>query len=157
MAKRVRTKKKEITLMTLLANEATKESRNILKKYNKPDAKNYDDLEIKLAQLYFETPDKIQLEKELADIHPHKNWILKHVELPKISQTEIEKKDASNIDKLPINFEGHHYACGCSSFDNTNNVQQPQNTDSKKDFMPYIAVLGVMSIVGLTFYMISKK
>ena len=59
----------EITLMTVLANEATGSSRKILKEYGMPDAKNYQDLEIKLAELYFNTKDKVALERKLAEIH----------------------------------------------------------------------------------------
>jgi len=54
----------DITLMTLLANEATDGSRKILKEYGEPDAKDYKDLEVKLAELYFKTTDKVELEKK---------------------------------------------------------------------------------------------
>lgn len=80
--------KKDITLMTLLAHEATADSRRLLKKHGKEDAKNYDDLEVKLAEFYFTYPDKIGLEKELAEIHPHKKWLLR-VTAPKV---EVKKE-----------------------------------------------------------------
>jgi hypothetical protein len=70
--------KKDITLMTLLAYESTPDARRLLKKYGYPDAKSYGDLEIKLAELYYAIPDKLSFEKELAEIHPHKNWILRN-------------------------------------------------------------------------------
>ena len=55
--------------MTLLANESTSDSRKLLKKYNKADAINTADLEVKLAELYYSVPDKIVLEREMAEIH----------------------------------------------------------------------------------------
>ena len=88
--------KNEITLMTLLANEATADSRKLLKKYNKPEARDCADLEVKLAQLYFDTPDKLAIEKDFAEIHPHKNWILKRT---KIEVVEIPKVE--DVEKLP--------------------------------------------------------
>ena len=86
---RTNQKRKDISLMTLLANEATGDSRKILKKYGEPDATDHEDLEVKLANLYFKTDDKRKLEKELAEIHPHKNWILKYT-APKV---EIKKEE----------------------------------------------------------------
>lgn len=67
---------KEITLMTLLAYEAPKESNELLKSYRIRPANNTADLEKRLAFLYTKVEDKKQLEKELADIHPHKKWLL---------------------------------------------------------------------------------
>lgn len=90
--------KQEITLMTILANEATDESRDLLRKYNRPDAKSYADLEVKLAELYFDTEDKVQLEKQMAAIHPHKNWILDNTE----PQVIVEKEVVEVIKEVPV-------------------------------------------------------
>lgn len=95
--KQRQTDRKEITLMTILANEATADSRKLLKKYNRPDAKSHSDLEQKLAQLYFDTTDKVQLEKEMAAIHPHRKWIEKYIE-PKVEITETIEETKSNVD-----------------------------------------------------------
>ena len=70
-------KKPDITLMTILAYESTDASKQLLEKYNRPKAKDYKDLELKLAELYFDTTDKKSLEQEMAEIHPHKNWMFK--------------------------------------------------------------------------------
>lgn len=86
---RAKVEKKDISLLTLLANESTADSRKLLKKYGKEDSTDYEDLEKKLADLYFSSTDKIQLEKEMAQIHPHKKWLLKY-ETPKI---EIKKEE----------------------------------------------------------------
>jgi len=69
-------KDRDITLMTVLAYENTDGARKLLKSYSKEDAKDYKDLEYKLAKLYFDCEDKPKLEKEMANIHPHKDWIL---------------------------------------------------------------------------------
>ena len=90
--KQKRSDRKDITLMTILANEATADSRKLLKKYNRPDATNHSDLEQKLAELYFNTSDKVQLEKEMAAIHPHRKWLQKYIEpTTEVSESKIKE------------------------------------------------------------------
>jgi hypothetical protein len=72
--------KPEITLMTLLAYEATDDAQKLLKKYTNQSAKNFSDLEVKLGELYVKAEDKLKLEKEMARIHPHKKWIFERSE-----------------------------------------------------------------------------
>lgn len=72
--------KPEITLMTLLAYEATDDAQKLLKKYTNQTAKNFADLEVKLGELYVKAEDKLKLEKEMARIHPHKKWIFERSE-----------------------------------------------------------------------------
>lgn len=120
--------KQEITLMTILANEATDESRDLLRKYNRPDAKSHADLEVKLAELYFDTEDKVQLEKQMAQIHPHKNWILDNSE-PKVI---IEKEVVEVIKEVPVEQPNEQE----SSFNQ--NCNNPYC--SIHGFMPYSAV-----------------
>jgi hypothetical protein len=145
--------RQDITLMTLLANESTSDSRKLLKKYGFKDADNHKDLEVKLAELYFATPDKIQIEKELASIHPHKDWILKYYpqnievvkEEPKVEETLSKIENISQADG--------GCGCGCSSnFDaSTPNIQKSLSP------IDYVAILGVVGIIGLSFYVISKQ
>ena len=108
--------KKDITLMTLLAYEATADARRLLKKHNVSDAKSYGDLEIKLCELYYATADesKKELEKELAEIHPHKKWILRNLShdcqcekcQKKKEETAVNPPTISQIDSLNSNVEG---------------------------------------------------
>lgn len=84
--------------MTILAYESTNESRKLLNKYGKPDAKNIPDLEKKLADLYFATEDKVQLEKDMAEIHPHKNWLLKTIKPIEEKSEVVEEVKAPVID-----------------------------------------------------------
>ena len=144
--------RQDITLMTLLANESVAESRNLLKKYGKEDAKDHKDLEVKLAELYFATPDKVQLEKELASIHPHKNWILKYYPQVKeeIKQEPI-KEEALPIKENKSNADGD---CGCiSNFD----ASSTPNTQRIITPLDYVAIIGLVGVIGLTFYVISKQ
>jgi len=144
--------RQDITLMTLLANESVAESRNLLKKYGKGDAKDHKDLEVKLAELYFATPDKVQLEKELASIHPHKNWILKYY--PQVKE-EI-KKEPIKEEALPIkeNKSNADGDCGCTSNFDASSTPNTQRIITPLD---YIAIIGLVGVIGLTFYVISKQ
>ena len=137
--------KKDITLMTLLAYEATGDSRKLLKKYNMPDAKSYGDLEIKLCELYYNTADeeKKALEKELAQIHPHKKWILRNVshncecdECKKNRQENntIPQPTPQQIDSLRSNADG------------TSDNKQTTPIDLNN----VLAYAGLIGVVGVT-------
>tara|TARA_R110000868_G_scaffold46244_2_gene152927 strand:- start:1347 stop:1877 length:531 start_codon:yes stop_codon:yes gene_type:complete len=173
--RRVRTKnnggKKDITLMTLLANESTADARNLLKKYNKPDALNTGDLEVKLAELYYSAPDKIVLEKDMAEIHPHKKWLLKYIAPPiEEAQKDIKQIEKGN-DTILSNADGGcgcgnpncpynktSSACGCSHFDSAT-TPSPQVVTPSTQYTPmdYMGILGMFAIVGLTFYVVTKR
>lgn len=172
--------KKDITLMTLLSHEATKESRDLLKKYNIPDAKNYADLEQKLADLYYKSTDKIGIEKDLAEIHPHKNWLLKRLVEEKKEQEpkEVVQKEiiAEQTTQQPnVTCCGNPYCpvhgCmgmgmgrfrgGYSYIDDLPNVPRPDPKPSSPpskqiDLKDYIGFAGVVAIIGMAFYIVSK-
>jgi hypothetical protein len=146
----------EITLMTVLANEATGPSRKLLKQYGVPDAKNYQDLEVKLAQLYFNTKDKVELEKQLAAIHPHKNWILKNVQ-PVIE--EISKQE--QIEEVKSNATGD---CICPQCKNQNRNLDFLYADGegktptyRSDIRDIIAPALLFSFVGLTMVFVLRS
>lgn len=151
--------------MTLLANESTSDARKLLKKYGKPDPKSYAELEVKLAELYFETQDKVQLEKELAELHPHKNWLTRILP-PKVEiKEEIKTTNITSMeDKSSVDGENPNYRCRCrccsqmpynmmTNFDG-NNSNTTNNSNNQKD---YIGLIGVISVIGLTFYFLSKN
>lgn len=75
---RTKKKKARVTLLGVIANGSTAEARKLLQNNGFPDARDYSDLEYKLTQLYKQTEDKIALEKDLANIHPHKEFITKY-------------------------------------------------------------------------------
>lgn len=163
MSRRIRTKgtpiKQEITLMTLLANESTSDARKLLKKYNKGDANDYQDLEVKLANLYYEAPDKLAIEKEMAEIHPHKNWLFKTLKPIEKEEVKVEEKKEPIIE-IKSNAEGcgcskctaYSNACGCqhSGFDG----QTPLFKATEPTNVGLIAIIGILAV---TFYAISKN
>jgi hypothetical protein len=181
--------KQEITLMTLLANEATSDARKLLKKHGITDVKNHVDLEVKLAELYFNSPDKIAIEKEMAAIHPHKNWITKYSE-PKVEvkkeETTVDlkttdsgksevKKDSAPMVEIPTqgvcpsNCPLHHsmnphnpyfaHNRVLSNFMGTGNESNRTNENERKTQSPmdYMGMIGLVAVVGISFYVISKS
>lgn len=136
--------KKDITLMTLLAYESTPEARVLLQKHGYDDAKSYGDLEVKLAQLYFDSPNKLEIEKELADIHPHKSWLLRVTkEIEPVKEEKIEAKaeiitppTPNMINELKSNADG--------------TIQS--NEDSHKMMLNYVGLIGVIGVtLAITF------
>jgi len=115
-------KKPQISLITLLAYQRTPQLRALLKKYGIEDAKNYSDLEVKIAQLYSNSDNKMEMEKEFAELHPHKSFILKHLAPKEKTPEEVKeemlkfaKEETSNCDGNPdckCN-EKTSNACGC--------------------------------------------
>jgi hypothetical protein len=163
-----RTKKKEITLMTILANEATKESQNILQKYKKPKAQSYSDLEMKLAELYFAPKtDKLVLEKELAEIHPHKKWLIRTLELDKkpdlekevkIETLETPKKSVKEtcISETCVDDDCEvHGKERMSGF--TGQSQSSSSGMIGRSSIEIIGLVGVVGLIGLTFIIVSKN
>jgi len=145
----------EITLMTVLANEATGPSRKLLKQYGQPDAKNYQDLEVKLAQLYFNTKDKVELEKQLAAIHPHKNWILKNVQ-PVIE----EKSKQEQVEEVKSSAIGDNICPQCNRKNRELDflyAEGPQQPAYRSDLNTLIAPIMLLSIVGLTYIVVLKS
>lgn len=145
----------EITLMTVLANEATGPSRKLLKQYGQPDAKNYQDLEVKLAQLYFNTKDKVELEKQLAAIHPHKNWILKNVQ-PVIE----EKSKQEQIEEVKSNATGDNICPQCNRKNRELDflyAEGPQQPAAKSDLNMLIVPVMLLAMVGLTYIVVLKS
>lgn len=164
--RRQRNDRTDISLMTILANEATDGSRKLLKKYNRADAKGYKDLEQKLAELYFDTADKVQLEKEMAEIHPHKKFLSKYIE-PKVEVVETK------IEETTSNADG---CCGCEScrqqkrmrnratcpcalggnWEQMSNLDGTTQTKQTISAMELIAPIAVIGIITLGFVAVMK-
>lgn len=166
--------KKDISLLTLLANEATSDSRKLLKKYNKSDAINHEDLESKLAELYFQTTDKLELEKEMAKIHPHRDWLLKYESIKvdddnkkqpvvekkkeeiKIEQPNPDVKIVETKTTNPVNDD-----CECMKKmlilqeSKSNATGSDENKTRQNENL--IAVLGIVGIVAILGIIVKQK
>lgn len=152
---RTNSMKQRVTLLGVIANGSTADARKLLKKYNEPDAKNHQDLEYKLTKLYANAPDKIQIEKEIASIHPHKDFILKYNSESKIVDPEqgIEKTRKMIVEPLEAtvnNDFSKSCACGCGNSNFDSNTNQPNTTMGMNSGIMVLGILGIISIFALT-------
>lgn len=172
---------KDINIFTLLSNEATKDAEKLLAKYGKQKASGYNDLETKLTDVYFKTPQKVEMEREMVEIHPHKNWILKHI---KPNETREITKDITNENRVSehgIEIEPVGYlkaegdcdcpecqaekaemllnadgGCGChSSADGT--TSKPSKNHTPIIVSSIIIGFSAIAITGLVLYFRNKK
>jgi len=156
--------KKDITLMGVIANASTADARRLLKKYNESDAVNHEDLEFKLSKLYKNADDKKILEKELAEIHPHKDFILKNLSTPEkpkesdptelIVEQETIKPCTCELESRVSSMDGNNScACGCSGIDGSQANFQPGIHKNDNT----VAILGVLGIITIFAMIIINK
>lgn len=159
-------KPKKITIMGLLAECSTNDARNLLKKYGMPPAKNKAELELALANLYKNCDDKKQLEKDFAEIHPHKDFMKKYLTPKEPIKSELVIEDIKTEEvKMPLetaiqpnlpimpeqqsNCNGS-CACGCSSFSGVDQLKMADKTGSiDKDKIIVYGMFGIVSILAL--------
>jgi hypothetical protein len=134
--------KADITIMTLLAHEATSDARKLLKSYGMPDAKSHNDLEVKLSELYVNTPNKIDLEKKLADIHPHKKFILKYNQPKVVDEVNVEKTSNMVDDDCPTTLT--------PSYERRSNVEGETQPRKYSPIEMYIGPAMLVVLVGIT-------
>ena len=165
--------KKHISIMTVLANCKTGDSRRLLAEYKIPEAINHEDLEYKLSKLYKEAEDKVTLEKKIAELHPHKDFILKYcapkvveqpqqpiVEqaLPIDPQNDTVVKAEKIIVEPSSNFSS---SCACGSCQKSNfegTSQQQAQSPSKQTDNDKIVILGMFGLVTMiTLVLITKN
>lgn len=89
----------KVSITELLSRNSTKPCLALIHRHGKK-ARNHEELQEALAELYGEAPEKISIEQEFANLHPHKEFILRNCAAPKLPSNEGE------------NYSG---ACGCGS------------------------------------------
>lgn len=149
--------KEAISLLKVLSQGATKQSRDLLKSHGKGDAINYVDLEGKLAELYRDAPDKVEIEKQFAAIHPHSEFIIKYMLPDAIAHFEGEKNTDAEvlINENKSNCTGGVCTCNKSSVVGEKEIKaeiKPNNT-------MHLTIIGCVTIVAVfgLFLHYSKK
>lgn len=151
---------KKITIMGLLANSSTDDARLLLKKYGYPNARNKAELELLLAKMYKDADDKKQVEKDFAEIHPHKNFLKRYLttETPKESVEIVAEKivetPLTTIEESTSNCNGDT-TCSCckSSFDG--DQKSSSLKFSENDKLIILGMFGIVSILALVI--VSQK
>jgi hypothetical protein len=158
MKNKKQNKKEYKTLLSALAFGATDEAQKILAENGIAEVDSYEELEYNLAKLYSNATDKIKIEKQFAEIHPHSKFILKYLS-PKVEPEarEVRKEDLQTMEtettpptivEMSSNASGG-CSCGCSSAEGTVAIQQ-----NKIDYNA-LALVSIVAIVGLVI--IAKK
>lgn len=151
------------TLLSALAYGSPEDSQNLVIKYGGEKAKDYEELEFKLAQIYSKTPDKLEIEKEFASIHPHSKFILKYLSpkkennpLEPMSEKIINTSEGSNLVKNILVHDGYENAdgqqnhcqcCKCNKSSNADGVST--TTEQKKINFDSLVLFGIIAIVGI--------
>jgi hypothetical protein len=96
------TQKREYkTLLQVLASGNPNGASALLKKYSGETAQNSQELANKLARAYASAPYKKDIEKDFAECHPHRDFILKYTE-PKVIIKEVKAVETEPVVvKLP--------------------------------------------------------
>lgn len=127
-----------IPLLELLAYNSTVSASNMLKKHNLPPATGYTDLQYKLKEIYDNSKDPLDVEKEFASIHPHREFILKYLSPPPVETKVIIPEPSSSADGKDVGFSVEEQL----KIIKLNNV--------------LIASIAIVGIVGLVIYMSRK-
>jgi hypothetical protein len=143
-------KKPEITIMTLLACECPKEATALLLQNGGKRAKNHKDLEHKLGEMYVKSDDKAGLEKEMANLHPHKKWldrvaepqIKKSIKVEPDPEVVAEKIDPKLIERV-ASLEQR------SSFFGVNNPVPTETKTNEEKSNDKIIMVGLVTIVAI--------
>lgn len=169
MQQKKKTPKKQkphIPLLELIAINNTAKAREYLKKNNIEDALSYADLEDKLAVLYQDSKDKVAVEFAFAELHPHKDFILKYLAPPPTKTKVIIPENKASMEGMYggealSNCEGNPN-CNCNKMktSNADGVEvvalKPVGEKTRFTSMELIAVVGIVAVVGM-MYMHNQK
>lgn len=153
------------TLLSALAYGAPDEAQKLVLKYGEEKADNYEDLEYKLAKIYSSFPDKIELEKQFAAIHPHSKFILKYLSpkkvdrpLEPIQEKEIKTDTGTQVLKNIVVHDGYENAdgettsncCGCHYCNKLSSADGITSVENKKGvYFDSLVLLGIIAVVGI--------
>lgn len=163
------------SLLPLIVDQNEGEARQLLKKYDQPQPKDPEEVAYKLAELYTKTTDKKTLEKEFAEIHPHRKFILDRlapkpeVKVPE-TPSEVNQKnrefimaDANRFSNCAGNSNcpcsaKFSNACGCgsSSFDakRPEYSVQKSGSDESRHIQTTLMLIGTITLSAIATIMI---
>ena len=148
MAKKRNPKKKQFdTLISVIANGSTDKAIELVSEKGYGKAQDMDDLQYKIGIMYVESGDKRAIEKELAQIHPHKDFILKYIEKENPEEMHpVVVKETMVHDGL----QESSGACGCQSYSKAEGeVVAPKIESTPKQHTNELFYITALSIVGL--------
>jgi hypothetical protein len=115
----------------------------------------YADLEQRLSELYVSTPDKVQLEKDLAAIHPHKKWLLKTippVEVKVETAEIVPEEKSSNADGCDCKECRAYKPCPCTmnrNWEQKSGVDGSTKEKQATSIYDYAGPMGMLIVFGI--------
>jgi|SRR5690606_5686044 len=164
-------KESDDLLLPLLARTSSNAARQLIKKHGEQDAANPKDLEFKLANVYKNAErngDALLIEKELAEIHPHKDWLIRTLQLvpksqiPTPEQLNVEQKKEEKKSSCEGGCQGCRFGDSKKQNNNDylNNIMLQSSFDAitksntnKNNNMELIALV---AITGIFLYVMHK-
>jgi len=149
--------RKKKTLLSVLAYGSPEESQDLLFKKTGQKAIGCKDLEYKLAEFYAKSPDKVTLEKEFAEIHPHKDFILKYL-APEPEKIEIKADSENEVREVKLGADGYSNCdgdpnCNCNKktqdMSGFAGVYHMEGMGRRSNDNMILGIIGVVAILGL--------
>ncbi len=164
------------SLISVLANGSTADARALLVKNTGQDAKNRKDLANKLALMYMKSHDKIDVEKAFAQMHPHKDFLMKYLtpkEGEKLKVTELTPApdpltpapantstpvNTVMVDANKSNFSGSNDCpCRCpycmGQYSNASGGSMPAQAQSNSTAIIVVGIVGLVALAGMVMYL----
>lgn len=178
MSAKNKKKKQYKTLLSVLANGSTGDARRLLMERTGEDARNVEDLENKLSRMYATASDKLDVEKRFAEIHPHKDFILKYVEVsakniaePKSemattpTESTIITNTAPNVEKIdlaPPSSGNPIIGCSCrvcrgDYYSNADGEQSIATSQRSDNTALIVGMVSIVAIMGMVMYLKSSN
>lgn len=165
-------------MLSVLANVSTGDARRLLVERTGQDAKSVQDLEDKLAQMYATSTDKLDVEKRFAEIHPHKDFILKYSQVSANSIAEptsemitqpndstVITNNAPNVEKIvlqPTGMGNQMIGCSCRCcrgdiYSNADGDQSIARSSKSDNTALIVGMVSIVAIMGMVMYLKSAN
>lgn len=157
----------------MLASGSTNDARAMLLKYTGENAINTQDLANKLATMYANSTNKVDIEREFAKIHPHRDFIVKYFKETLTNQTPPPVREDVPTQPPPVaeavvgdmdlvSADGSS-GCGCKCCTNNDNYSNAEGDmpQAKRpiNYTPLVVfgLVSVVAIVGMFIYSKHKR
>jgi hypothetical protein len=137
------------TLISVIANGSEAKAKEMLKRETGQSVYDTKELEYKISEMYANSKDKIEIEKKLYSIHPHKDFISKYYKLenPPIEKELIVKTE--DVDFSNCNGSVCQSCSSASGEDTKINKSKSLKIDNSIVVLGLVTIVSVLSLVSL--------
>lgn len=168
-------KKQYATLLSVLAHASTNDARQLLLTNTGEKAVNKQDLEQKLAKMYAQSTHKVDLERQMAEIHPHRDFLLKYLKKVEVQPIQTQTP-ADTLTKYDVGVEktitiaepvsqADGVSCGCNCCrgsvpknEITSNAEgDTQVRERRTDTALVIGMVSIVAILGMVIILKNRQ